>query len=204
MVPLQSGHLGRSEDGLRVVGGVQLCADLLQQAEAERQQRGSLPVGQEAEVADADEARWQQMQQEAAEELVDRQAHDALLVAVRGVSPAEADLSVGEGNQPAVGDADAMGICAEIAQGMFRSAERSLGVDDPVVTEQDSEPCSEAAWFSERCQMAVELELAFPEGGLETRDELATEDSSEHLDGKKKDRREETQRSDPGPDLQQR
>ena len=155
-----------------------------EQAEAEWQKSGSLPVSEEAEVADADEAWREQMQQEAAQELVDRQAHDALLVAVRGVSPAEADLAVGEGNQPAVGDADAMGVSAEIAQGVLRAAEGSLGIDDPVVTEQDSEPGGEAAWLGERCELAVELELALVERRLETGDELATEDTSEHLDWK--------------------
>ena len=95
-----------------------------------------MTVGEEAEVADADEAWWEQMDQEAAQELVDWQAHDTLLVAMGGVSPAEADLAVGEGDQPAVGDAHPMGISAEIAQGMFRSAEGPLGVDDPVVAEQ--------------------------------------------------------------------
>ena len=156
----------------------------LEQTEAERQQGGTLAVGEEAEVADADEAAWQQVQQEAAQELIGGQAHDALPVAVGGVSPAEADLAVGEGDQPAVGDADAVGVGAEIAQGMFRSAEGTLGVDHPVVTEEDSEPGSEAAWLSEGCEVAMELELAFTEGGLETSDELAAEDASEHLDGK--------------------
>ena len=46
------------------------CA--LEQAEAERQQHGALPVGEEAEVADADEASRKQMKQETAQELIDR------------------------------------------------------------------------------------------------------------------------------------
>jgi len=121
------------------------------------------------------------MQQESAEELVDREAHDALLVAVRGVSPAEADLAVGQGDQPAVGDADAVGVCAEVAQGVLGSAEGTLGVDDPVVTEEGSEPCGEAARLGERCEVAVELERAFAERGLQAGDELAAEDASEHL-----------------------
>jgi len=61
-----------------------------EQFEAEWQQRGSLAVGEETEVADADETWWEQMQEEAPEEIVDRQAH-ALLVALRGVMLAEAD-----------------------------------------------------------------------------------------------------------------
>jgi hypothetical protein len=117
------------------------------QVEAEREERGSLPVGKEAEVADADEAARQQVEEKAAQELVDWKAHDSLLVAVRGVSPTEADLAIGESHQPAVSDADAMGVSTEVAQGMFRSTEGAFGVDDPVVTEEKSEPVGEAAWL---------------------------------------------------------
>jgi hypothetical protein len=45
----------------------------------------------------------------------------------------------------AVGDADAVGVCPEVAQYTLRSAKRWLGVDDPVVTIETSEPSSEAA-----------------------------------------------------------
>jgi hypothetical protein len=50
-------------------------------------------VGQKAEVADAHEARGKHVEQEAAQELLDRQGHQALLVAVHRVSPAEGNLS---------------------------------------------------------------------------------------------------------------
>jgi len=56
--------------------------ETLQCAEAEWQQRSALPVGEEAEVADADEAAWEQVQEEAAQELVDGQLDDALAVAM--------------------------------------------------------------------------------------------------------------------------
>ena len=62
-----------------------------------------------------------------------------------------------------VGDGDPMGIVAEIAQRMLRAAEWSLGVDDPVMTEQQPEPGCEGSRFSERDEMAVELDLAFAE-----------------------------------------
>ena len=115
------------------------------------------PVGEEAEVADAYEARRQQMEQEAAQELIDRQSHEPLLVAVRGIAPAEGDVAIGESNEPGVGDGDAMGVGAEIAQHMFRSAEGRLGVDDPVVAEQYPQPSSEGARISQRQKLAVEL-----------------------------------------------
>ena len=128
-----------------------------------------------------------------AEELVCGQAHDALPVAMGGVSPTEADLAVCEGDQPAVRDADAMGVGAKVAQRVLGSAEGPLGVDDPVVTEQDSEPGSEAAWFSKRCKVPVELQLAFAERSLEAGEELAPEDTAEHLHRKE----ERTARRDP-------
>ena len=109
---------------------------------AERQKNGSLPVGEESEVADADEAWGQQMEQEPAQELVDGQSHEPLLVAMSRVSPSEGYVAIGESNESGVGDGDAMGIGAEITQHMFRAAEGPLGVDDPVVAEQHSQPSS--------------------------------------------------------------
>ena len=50
-------------------------------------------MGQKAEVADAHEARRKHVEQEAAQELLHRKGHQTLLVAVRGVSPAEGNLS---------------------------------------------------------------------------------------------------------------
>jgi len=109
---------------------------LLEQARTEWKEFCSPPVSKKSEVADAHEAAWQQVEKKTAQELFDRQSHDPLLVAVGGVAPAKSDVSVGESNQPAVGDGDAVGVCAEIAQHMFWPAERPFGVDDPVVTEQ--------------------------------------------------------------------
>ncbi len=109
---------------------------MLEQARTEWKEFCSPPVSEKSEVADAHEAAWQQVEKETAQELFDRQSHDPLLVAVGGVAPAKSDVSVGESNQPAVGDGDAVGVCAEIAQHMFWPAERPFGVDDPVVTEQ--------------------------------------------------------------------
>ena len=116
----------------------------------EEEFRSPLPVSEKAEVADAHKAARQQVEQEAAQELFDRQSHEPLLVAVSGVSPAECDVAIGESHQPAVGDGDAMGVGAEIAQHVFWPAERPFGVDDPVVTEQYPQPGGEGARFRKR------------------------------------------------------
>src|ERR1019366_10259536 len=104
----------------------QLCSLRREQLEAERQEDGALPVGEKSEVADAHEAAWQQMEQESAQELLDIQSHEPPLVAMGGVSPLEGDVALGESDQPAVGDGDAMGVGAEITQHMFRPSEGAL------------------------------------------------------------------------------
>src|SRR5271156_6161503 len=124
------------------------------------------------------------MEQEAAKELIDGQSHEPFFVAVGGIAPSEGDLAIGESNQPAVRNGDAMGIGAEITQHMFRSAEGRLGVDDPVVAEQYSQPCAEGVWLGKRQQAAVELEFTSMEGVAKSGDELAAEDTAEHADGK--------------------
>jgi hypothetical protein len=53
-------------------------------------------TGQEAVVADADEAVRQHMEQESTQELIDRKRHEPFLVLVRGVSPTESNLIVDE------------------------------------------------------------------------------------------------------------
>ncbi len=110
----------------------------------------SPPVGEEAAVADAHKAAGQQVQQEAAQELIASQSHDPFLVAVSGVAPAKGYVSLGESDQPAVGDGDAMGVGTEISQHVFRSSERPLGVDDPIVTEQNPQPRGEGTRFRKR------------------------------------------------------
>ena len=119
------------------------------------------------------------MEQEAAQELIDGQSHEPLLVAMRGIAPAEGDVATGESDQPGVGDGDAMGVGAEVAQHMFRSAEGTLGVDNPVVAEQYSQPGGEGAWLRKVREAAVELKLTAMEGVAKSSDELAAEDAAE-------------------------
>lgn len=54
----------------------------------------AVAVGEQSEVADLDEARGQDVEQEAADELDRIELHDAAAVVVSGVSPAEAHLAV--------------------------------------------------------------------------------------------------------------
>ena len=66
-----------------------------QELETKGKKSRATTMSQEAEVADAHETGGKHVEQKAAQELVHGQGHEALLVAVGGVSPAEGDLVVG-------------------------------------------------------------------------------------------------------------
>jgi hypothetical protein len=109
--------LPRRVNGQRGRGGAcYWLSGWLEQPQTKGKEFCSPPVSEEAEVADAHKTARQQMQEEAAKELFDRQGHEPLLVAVSRVSPTESDVALGETHQPAVGDGDAMSVSAEIAQ----------------------------------------------------------------------------------------
>ena len=100
------------------------------------------------------------MQEEAAQELVDGQRHLLFLVAVRGVAPAEGDLTIAESNQPMIRDGNAVGVCAQIAQCVFGAAEGALGVDDPVLMEQSPQPLAKGARVGQMLDGSAEVEIA--------------------------------------------
>jgi hypothetical protein len=82
-------------------------------------------------VADADEAAREHMQQEATQEFIDGQRQESPFILVSGVSPAERDLVIQEGNEPVIGNRNAMSVSAEIAQRLVGPTERRLAVDHP-------------------------------------------------------------------------
>jgi len=151
---------------------------------ADGQQAGAVAVGEEAEVADAYEAAREQMQEETPSELIDGQLHQLLLVAMSRIAPAESHVSIFQSNESVVGDGDAVGVGAEISQGVLGSSEGTFGVDHPVLSEQSSQPRCKGARFGQMPQTSVELKCASLEGVLEPGDELAAEHSTEHLDRK--------------------
>ncbi len=87
----------------------------MQQSPAEGQQAGAASVGEKSEVADADEAAGEQVQQEAAQELVNGQGHESVLVAVSRVAPAKGDVVALQRDESVVGNRHAVGVGAKIA-----------------------------------------------------------------------------------------
>ena len=76
-----------------------------------------------------------------------------------------------------------MGVASQIVEHMFGAAEGRLGVDDPVLPEELPEEAANCARCSASLlKRAMELELVLVEKLPQFSDELAAEDSAEHLD----------------------
>src|ERR1035441_1442545 len=94
-------------------------------------------------MPDAHKSARQHVQKKAAQKFLDGQRHQALLVFVGRVAPTEGDAALGQRDQSVIGDRYAMGVTAQIAQCLFGSAERTLGIDHPIGAEQRAEPGGE-------------------------------------------------------------
>ena len=116
----------------------------VEQEAATQQRSGPFTVGQEAEATDANEAFGQDVDEETSQELIGCDGHDLPLAAGCVVLPAEGDAIAFEADQAMVGDGDAVRVAGEIVEDMFGSAERRLGIDDPVLGEELPEETLEA------------------------------------------------------------
>ena len=135
-----------SAAGLVILGSAwTVCAE---QSTAAYEHTATPAVGEKAEVADADQALGQNVDQESAQKLICGDRHDFLLAAVRIVFPAKRDPIILERHQSMVGDGDAVRIAGEIVQNMLGTAEGWLGIDDPVLLEELSEKLAKATWLS--------------------------------------------------------
>ena len=103
---------------------------------AEWKQCTAAAAGQEAEVPDANETTWQHVQQETAQELIDRQSEESFLVFMSGVSPAKRNLVVHERDEAVIGDRHPMSVGAEVAKHLLGAAESWFAVDNPPRNEQ--------------------------------------------------------------------
>jgi hypothetical protein len=72
---------------------------------------------------------------------------------VSGSARAKGDLVISQGDESVVGNGDAMRVVAEITERMLGASEGALGVDVPVVSEQDSDPGGEGVGVSKGFQL---------------------------------------------------
>src|ERR1017187_6181643 len=116
-------------------------------------------------MTDAHKSARQHVQKKAAQKFLDGQRHQALLVFVGRVAPTEGDAALGQRDQSVIGDRYAMGVTAQIAQCLFGSAERTLGIDHPIGAEQRAEPGGERWGRLERGKVTVKTPFGRGGGG---------------------------------------
>ena len=102
------------------------------------------------------------------------------LAAPRGMRGAFGGVAV-EGDEAAVGNGDAVSVTPEIGENLGRSAERLLGIDDPVDVPHGGEMSSEGRGFGEMRQIAEEAQGAGVEGSLQAFEKQASEEPGERL-----------------------
>ena len=84
------------------------------QAFADRQKARTPPVGHKAEKADTDESARKGVQQKAPQELVDCQGHQLVLATILVIFPTKCNFAFRKGNQPMIGDGDAVRVMGQI------------------------------------------------------------------------------------------
>lgn len=82
-----------------------------------------------------------------------------------------------------VGNGNPMGVPAQIPKYIFRAAEGPFAVDDPFVPEQSTDKRAKGFWIGKVLQFAVELDLVFCDGVLQSLSELGTKHILQHLFG---------------------
>ena len=81
-----------------------------------------------------------------------------------------------------VGDGDAMGVASQIVQHMLGAAERRLGIDNPVLAVKRAQEDGEALLVVKWRALTEEAQLIAGKEAPQAGNELAAEDTAEHLD----------------------
>lgn len=157
-----------------------------QQLTAEGEFGGAMAVGEIAVMTNAVETVGEDMEEEAADELLGRKGHHLALAGMAIVLPAEADAAAFERDKPAVGDRDAVGVASEIGKDLFGASERGFGINDPCGAAQRGQVAGESGGRVERGKIAKEAELAGIESGLKTLQEQSAEELSKDRHGQEK------------------
>jgi len=111
-------------------------------------------------MPDTMEATRQDMEQEAADELIDRERHDLLSVAAVAavVLVAEGDASFVKGDQAAVRDCDPVGVAGQVGEHCLRPRERCLGIGHPTLLPDRRKMPQECLSLGEMSKCTEEVE----------------------------------------------
>src|ERR1700745_1578664 len=125
---------------------------------------------------------WQNVEQEAPDELVGAEYHGAVprLPVAAGILVAEGHAALVKTTEPAVRDADAMSVAGEIGKHRFRPGEGRLGVDKPLLALERCEMGGEGLASKQTRDLAKERQPACRVGVDERRQEEPPEQAGKH------------------------
>lgn len=170
---------------LRRRGLPRICLGNAEEFAAQGKFGFALAIGRESKMPDAYEPPGQDMQQEAADELLGLESHQLLFVSLPVIFPVECDLAVVEADQTVIGYGDPMCIAAEIVQDLMRAAEGRLRIDHPLDLAAAFEQGIEAFRIGQLLKGVMESELAGGVGFLEGTEKQAAEKARKNAHGKK-------------------
>ena len=142
---------------------------------------GATARREQPEVADADEACRQDVQEEAPQEFVDVYRQRAHLTPVAIVLPPKRDRVVGDVDESVIRDGDAVGVPREVVQDMGGAAKRRLRVDHPRLVMQRSEPPAKRGRGCQRLQGPWKREPSLTPRPAQPGDEFSAKDLPQHL-----------------------
>jgi len=167
---------------LSVTGPVSITGRILwrryvEQLTRSRDVLGPPAVGEQTVVPDALEAVGQDMNEEAADELIGVERHQLVASAELGpvILPFESHALAVEGDEPAVGNSGAVCVAGQVGEHRLRSAERALAVNDPFGAAPWFQIRSKGMAVGEMDVIAEELEAAGVVGGHQLCQEQAAE-----------------------------
>ena len=123
------------------------------------------------------------MEQEAAKKLFATESHGAFFAVIGIVLPTETNFGLGDGDNPMVGDGDAMRITSQILQDVIWPAKGRLGINDPILLKQGAHEPAEILFVGQWQTLAIKGELFGAKSSSESCPELATKDAAEDFDG---------------------
>jgi hypothetical protein len=138
-------------------------------------------IGEEAEVADADQARGQHVEQEAADEFDRIEGHGLGAGVIRVVFPVKTDAAVFQGSKPMVGDGDAVGVASQILEHAPGSTEGRFDVNHPFEANGGFTQGLESGRLGQIAKFAGEMELAIAKNLSQRYQEQCAEPAAENL-----------------------
>ena len=120
----------------------------------------ALSIGDQAIVANAMKAAGQDMQQEAAHELLGTEGHGLVAGVCLGpiILPAKGDAALVQGNESLIRDRHPMGIAGQISQHRRRPGKRAFSALHPFALAQWGKPVGEGRRVGERGVLTEELQ----------------------------------------------